>query len=60
MQKRIIILLNYMLIIPVLVFAETEVKDTYTVLSGLSKTLLSVLSWIGYAISMRNVYIYRN
>lgn len=50
----------YMLIIPTIIFAETEVKDTYTTLAGVSKALLSVLSWFGYAISMRNAYSYWN
>ena len=54
-KKVIIILMMILLLMPTFVFA-----DDYSTIQNVANTLLSALSWIGYAISLRNYDIHRN
>ena len=52
MKRKISVLLSTILIlVPTMVFAEDE---SYNAISNVSKTLLNILSWVGYVVAMRN------
>lgn len=60
MVKKIIsILICIVLILPTVVFADDPFSGdkSYVAVSSVSKTVLNVLSWFGYAIALRNANV---
>ena len=52
MKRKIsVIFITMLIIVPTIVFAE---DGSYNAISNVSKTLLNILSWVGYVVAMRN------
>ena len=60
MNKRVklLILINSILLIPNIALAEDD--KSYNLIANASNAILSALSWIGYALALRNINLDRN